>query len=37
MLSRPPRLFWCEIEYNETSINRFRQGSEKETVDPGKQ
>jgi hypothetical protein len=26
-----------EIEYSETSIHRFRQGSEKETMDPGKQ
>jgi hypothetical protein len=24
-------------EYSETSIRRFRQGSEKETMDPGKQ
>jgi hypothetical protein len=24
-------------EYSETSIHRFRQGSEKETMDPGKQ
>jgi hypothetical protein len=23
--------------YSETSIHRFRQGSEKETMDPGKQ
>jgi hypothetical protein len=27
----------CVMNYSETSIHRFRQGSEKETVDPGKQ
>jgi hypothetical protein len=26
-----------ETKYSETSIHRFHQGSEKETVDPGKQ
>jgi hypothetical protein len=28
---------WLKVSYSETSIHRFRQGSEKETMDLGKQ
>jgi hypothetical protein len=45
MLLRDPELgdrglhltFTLETTYSETSIHRFRQGFEKETMDPGKQ